>query len=193
MATFYDMFTQCAERWPENTALEIQRRENVESYTFAQTRQMAESIGRWLRDQRLEPGTRVAILAANHPRWVAAYLGTIAAGYTAVPLDTAFHADQVAKLLKDSGATLLFCDGKHLPVATEAAAGTNVRLALTERLDPQSQNGNDLPDCETMFEKGPRRFQASRRAGRCRRGPALHVWDNCRSKRRHADSREPDG
>ena len=159
MATFYDMFTQCAERWPENTALEIQRRENVESYTFAQTRHMAESIGRWLRDQRLEPGTRVAILAANHPRWVAAYLGSIAAGYTAVPLDTAFHADQVAKLLKDSGATLIFCDGKHQPVATEAAAGTNVRLALTERPDQQRPKENDLPDCETMFEKGPGDFK----------------------------------
>ena len=75
----------------------------------------------------LQPGARdarVAILAANHPRWVAAYLGIIASGRIAVPLDTAFHADQVKKLLIDSGASLLFCDGKHLPVATEAVEGT---------------------------------------------------------------------
>ena len=56
MATFYDMFIQCAERWPENTALEIQRRDDVASFTLAQSRRMAESIGRWLRDQRSNPG-----------------------------------------------------------------------------------------------------------------------------------------
>ena len=57
-----------------------------------------------------QPGSRIA-LADNHPRWITAYLGIIAAGCTAVPLDTAFHADQVAKLLQDSGSSLLFCDG----------------------------------------------------------------------------------
>jgi len=57
-------------------------------------------------------GARIAIFADNHPRWVAAYLGSIASGYAAVPLDTAFHADQVTKLLKDSGAALLVCDVK---------------------------------------------------------------------------------
>jgi long-subunit acyl-CoA synthetase (AMP-forming) len=54
------------------------------------------------------------------PRWVAAYLGIIASGCAAVPLDTALHADQVTKLLKDSGASAVFCDAKHLPVAQPA-------------------------------------------------------------------------
>ena len=34
--------------------------------------------------------------------------------------DTAFHADQVAKLLQDSGSSVLFTDSKHLEVAKEA-------------------------------------------------------------------------
>ena len=88
MSTFYDMFIQCAERWPDNVALEIQRHDDVASFTYAEVRRMSESVGRWLRDLKLKPGTRAAILAANHPRWVAAYLGSIAAGHTAVPLDT---------------------------------------------------------------------------------------------------------
>ena len=53
---------------------------------------MAESIGAWLAKSELQPGARVAILADNHPRWVAAFLGVVAAGCTAVPLDTALHA-----------------------------------------------------------------------------------------------------
>ncbi len=119
MPTFYDRFVECEERWPQNPALEIQRDGQLESYTYAELRRMAESVGNWLRKQNLEPGSRCAILADNHPRWVAAYLGIIASGNTAVPLDSAFHADQVVKLLQDSGSILVFCDKKHTEIARE--------------------------------------------------------------------------
>ncbi len=132
MPTFYDRFIECSERWPQNLALEIQLAEGTESYTYTELRQMAESFGAWLLAQGMPPGSRVAILADNHPRWVAGYLGVIAAGGVTVPLDTAYHADQVAKLLKDSGAELLVCDQKHLPTAQEAVAGTAVEIVLTE-------------------------------------------------------------
>jgi long-chain acyl-CoA synthetase len=135
MSTFYDRFRECAQRWPNNVALEIQRRDRVESYTYAELRQTAESIGRWLTEHKLPPGSRIAILADNHPRWVAAYLGAIASGNTAVPLDTAFHADQVDKLLKDSGSSLLFCDVKHLAVAKEAVGQSAIGIVLLDAKD----------------------------------------------------------
>ena len=138
MATFYDHFRQCSARWPQNIAVEIQNRGGVESYSYADLRKMSESVGRWLAEKGLRPASRVAILAENHPRWVAAYLGTIAAGCTAVPLDTAFRPDQVAKLLKDSGSSLLFCDTKHLMVAEEAAKHTPVQIISLAGKAPQS-------------------------------------------------------
>src|SRR5205085_10523811 len=73
MPTFYDRFVECAERWPQNVAVEVQRPDGIESYSYAQLRRMAEAIGASLLDCGLEPGARVAILADNHPRWVAAY------------------------------------------------------------------------------------------------------------------------
>src|SRR5579863_115094 len=116
MPTFYDCFVECSERGPQNVALELQRHEHLESCTYAELRQMAESVGRWITENRFERGSRIAILADNHPRWVAAYLGIIAAGGAAVPLDTALHDDQVTKLLKDAGASAIFCDAKHVAV-----------------------------------------------------------------------------
>ncbi len=113
MGTFYERFCECVERWPNNTALEIQRRDRVESCTYLQLKHMAESIGRWLTEGGFKNSARVAILAENHPRWVAVYLAGIAAGCTVVPLDTALHADQVTKLLKDSETAILFCDARH--------------------------------------------------------------------------------
>jgi long-chain acyl-CoA synthetase len=130
MPAFYQRFQESARKFPDSIALEIQRQQSVERVTFAELTRMSESVANWL-STRVPRDARVAILAANHPRWVAAYLGIIAAGRTAVPLDTAFHADQVRKLLIDSGASLLFCDAKHLAVAKEAVSGINVGLVMT--------------------------------------------------------------
>ena len=174
MPTFYDQFVEAEQRGPQNIALEIQRKDKVESYTFAETRKMAESVGRWMVEKKLPSGARVAILADNHPRWVATYLGVIASGYTAVPLDTAFHADQVTKLLKDSGASLLVTDVKHLGIAQQAVSGLNVELILTDpgSLKAAGEKGEKKPekkrsgephwiaDLDTIFAAGPGSFRA---------------------------------
>src|SRR5438445_768040 len=136
MPAFYQRFQESARKFPDNVALEIQRQQTVERVTFAELTRMSESVANWL-STRVPRDARVAILAANHPRWVAAYLAIIAAGRTAVPLDTAFHADQVKKLLVDSGASLLFCDVKHLAVAMEAVEGLNVGLVMTSAAGEQ--------------------------------------------------------
>jgi long-chain acyl-CoA synthetase len=142
MPTFYDRFVECAQRWPQNVAVEVQRPDGIESYSYAELRRMAESIAGWLLDSEMAAGTRVAILADNHPRWVAVYLGIIAAGGTTVPLDTAYHADQVSKLLRDSGASLLICDEKHLETAQQAVAGSETAIVLTTT---EKQPGAALP------------------------------------------------
>ena len=80
MPTFYDRFVECVEHWPKNVALEIQRRDRVESYTYAELRHMAESVGAWLGTNGFNSGARVVILADNHPRWVAVFLGVVASG-----------------------------------------------------------------------------------------------------------------
>jgi len=163
MPTFYDHFRECTERWPDNVALEIQRRDRLESITYAEARRMAESISRWLTENGFHPGARIAILADNHPRWITAYLGIIAAGCAAVPLDTAFNADQVAKLLRDSGSSLVFCDGKHLAVAQEAVAGLSVRILLTDsgELRSAGQPRAAVPtraNLDSIFAAGPGNF-----------------------------------
>src|SRR5512146_3274443 len=133
MANFYNRFLQSAERWPEVVAIDMQRHAGpIESHTYRQLRHLAESLARWLASSGLEQGSRCAILAANGPRWVASYLGIMAAGMVAVPLDTAFNAEQVHKLLRNSGASLLFVDPKNLSVAETAVADQAVRLMLLE-------------------------------------------------------------
>ena len=165
MPTFYERFQQSAQQFPAKIALEIQWQERTESLTFAELQGMAESVGGWLAG-KVNRDARVAILAANHPRWVAAYLGIICAGRVAVPLDTAFHADQVAKLLKDSGASILFCDAKHLAVAQQAAEGLPVGLVMTSAANEKAaatakSPGGPQPvaDLDSIFAAGSGGFK----------------------------------
>src|SRR5258707_1712823 len=162
MPAFYQRFQESAHKFPENVALEIQRQQTVERVTFAELTRMSESVANWL-STRVTRDARVAILAANHPRWVAAYLGIIAAGRTAVPLDTAFHADQVKKLLIDSGASLLVFDVKHLAVAAATVAGLDVSLVMTSAAAEQTAapqaTAKTFHDLDSIFAAGPENFQ----------------------------------
>ena len=161
MPTFYDRFVECAQRWPDNVALEIQRHDHLESCTYAELRRMAESVGRWVTENGFRRGSRLVILADNHPRWVAAYLGIIASGCVAVPLDTNLHADQLAKLLKDSGASAVFCDAKHVSVARPVATELKLGLIL---MDPDRMAGHSsqegwLGNLPAIFQEGPANFE----------------------------------
>jgi long-chain acyl-CoA synthetase len=161
MPTFYDRFVECAEHWPSNLALELQRQDQIESCTYAELRGMAESVGRWVTENGFERGARLALLAENHPRWVAAYLGIIAGGCTVVPLDTALHSDQLNKLLKDSGSSALFCDAKHAQAAHEAVSGIDVGLV---RMDPERATSPSVSEqwfgnLPSIFAAGPGKFR----------------------------------
>jgi len=163
MPTFYDRFAECSERWPDNVALELQRHDHIESCTYAELHRMAESVGRWITENGFPHGARLAILADNHPRWVAAYLGIIAAGCAAVPLDTALHDDQVTKLLKDSGTSAVFCDARHVPVSRPAANELKLGLIL---MDPDRMTSHSIEDhwlgiLPAIFDAGPGKFKAA--------------------------------
>jgi long-chain acyl-CoA synthetase len=183
---FYSRFLQSVELWPDAVAVEIQRqleRANPEtapvssqkpsstpgsaccsedlrnSYTYRELRQRAESVGAWLQHSGLQPGARCAILANNSPDWVAVYLGVIAAGHTAVPLDTAFNCEQVEKLLHDCGASLIFADAKHLPIVRYASPGHPLRIALIDDSDLPRQP--ELPALREMYRAGVGGFTPS--------------------------------
>jgi long-chain acyl-CoA synthetase len=159
---FYDRFTETVRRYPELIAVELQRESSavaagaapLESYTFSQLRTMAESVGNWLLSEGVRDGSKCAFFAANHPLWVAAYLGVLASGNTAVPLDTAYHGDQVRKLLVDSDAVLLFTDHQRFGLAREATRDLPIKLVLIH--DHDSPGVQQLSD---IFAVGPGSFQ----------------------------------
>jgi long-chain acyl-CoA synthetase len=156
MPTFYSRFLDCAQRWPNAVAVEVQGK-SFSSFTYAELARMSASVGRWLTESGFGQGTHCAILAANSPRWVAAHLGILAAGCTVVPLDVAWHADQLARLLTASDAGLLFVDGHHLVVAQEAIASRPLPIVVLDSAATPA-TGQVLSSFDQIEAAGPDNF-----------------------------------
>ncbi|MEJ7666401.1 MAG: AMP-binding protein [Hymenobacter sp.] len=86
---------------------------------------MASAWAAWLAAEGIAAGDRCAILAHNDAHWCAVYLGILKCGAVAVPLDTNYSAAQVATIVRDSGARMLFVSDKLKANAADA----NVLLA----------------------------------------------------------------
>nr|WP_286207583.1 class I adenylate-forming enzyme family protein [Hephaestia sp. MAHUQ-44] len=86
-----------------------------------------------LRRDGVRPGDRVAILAGMSARYVEMFLAILRAGGVAVPLPPGATVDQLATMLADSGAALLFADAAQ---ASRIGDATDVRIVPLEALDP---------------------------------------------------------
>ena len=131
MNNFYEQFSDAALRHGNRVAIELQRSETVETITYDRLREMAERTAAWLALIGIAPGDRCAILADNDGHWCAAYLGVLRRGAVAVPLDTAYSAAQIEKLLRDAGARVVFTTARYMDALREARAGlSECRIVL---------------------------------------------------------------
>lgn len=120
--TVWTVFAATVARFGKRVAIEVQRPDRVDRFTYQQLHDLAVAHGAWLATNGVKPGDRCAIFAHNDAHWCAVYLGILRAGATAVPLDTNYSAKQVATIINDSGARLLFVSERLRPVAAEALA-----------------------------------------------------------------------
>src|ERR1700693_718620 len=120
MNNFWEIFADAVEHHGTLTAVEIQRREGLETFTYTQIHSLALGAAAALAARGVEPGDRCAILADNDAHWCAASLGILRTGAVGVPLDTHYSATQIAALLRDSGARLVFASPAYRDTAGEA-------------------------------------------------------------------------
>jgi len=132
MNNFWEQYEASVERFGERPAVEVQRADSLDTFTFRDLEHIANVTCAGLAARGIRPGDRCAILADNDAYWVAAYLGILRLGAVVVPLDTAYKANQIAALVRDSGAALFFTTPKYLSAAREgiAAAGADCDVIL---------------------------------------------------------------
>lgn len=75
-------------------------------YTYERVHDMAMVAAAQLRERGIEAGDRVLLMSENRPEWGIAYFGTLLAAATSVPVDAQLSLDEVANLLRASGAKI---------------------------------------------------------------------------------------
>ena len=78
----------------------------------------------------LGPDRRIAVLAENRVETVLAHLGGLLAGASTVPVNFHLNADEVAYILEDSGATVLFVGPGTAAAGIEAARRVGVPVVI---------------------------------------------------------------
>jgi fatty-acyl-CoA synthase len=91
-------------------------------FTYAQFADRANRLAGVIHSAGLTPGARVAFLSTNCHRFLEAYYGVVAAGAVLLPLNHRLSADELAYVLKDSEATILFLQQEFLPLVESLRA-----------------------------------------------------------------------
>lgn len=158
MNNFFELFAQTVARFGERLAVEVERKDAVESFSYRELDRMSAQAAHFLADRGVGAGNRCAILSDNDARWVAAYLGVLRLGAVAAPLDTAYKAKQIAALLRNCQPNVLFTSPRFLAAVEEGVrlAGESCEIVLLYGGEQEhntfdailaAQPSRDLPPC----------------------------------------------
>ncbi|MFB6887796.1 long-chain fatty acid--CoA ligase [Kitasatospora sp. NPDC056327] len=102
-----------------------------------------------LRAQGVGPDDKVALLLPNTPHFPLAYFGALALGAVVVPVHTLLRADEIAYVLKDSGAVALICAAPLLAEGGRAAETTGTPV-LTVMEEEGTEDGARAPRLDAI-------------------------------------------
>jgi acyl-CoA synthetase (AMP-forming)/AMP-acid ligase II len=131
------------------------------SYTFGETWDSCLRLGRFLQDNGIDKGDRVAIFSANSPEYVIAFFGTLCAGGTVTTLNPLYKERELLHQLEDCGASAIFTLGalsplveqvrEHLPALKHVFAVEDVwQLAAEAPPEPRVLNLDPRTDIAAL-------------------------------------------
>ncbi len=91
----------------KHTAIVTFHPEGVDELSYAELGERIAHVAHGLRARGVARGERVALWAANSPDWITAYLGIVAAGAVAVPLDHQSTTDTIAAAIAHAEVQIL--------------------------------------------------------------------------------------
>lgn len=103
IASVADFTRLHADRSPDRIALDFEGRQT----SFRQLEEASNRVANGLRRQT-RPGTRVAVLDKNNNRYIEVIVGALKAETVVVPINSRLAAAEIAFILNDSGAEVLF-------------------------------------------------------------------------------------
>ncbi len=127
--TLTQKFEQIARESGQSVSMLFREGDSVQTYTYEQIYNTALKVARWLCQQGVSRGDRVAIALENRPEWSICYFGILLSGASAVPLDIQAGTDEIKSLLDRTQSKILFASAK-LPLEEVANLDSLGRIVL---------------------------------------------------------------
>src|SRR5437660_2570326 len=109
------------QQYPQRTAVVCGK----ERFTYTQFAARVGRLAGALRESGVRPGDRVAFLSTNCHRLLEAYYGVLEAGAVLLPLNIRLSPNELAYILNDSGARLLFLEKQFLDMVDSFRSRVN--------------------------------------------------------------------
>ncbi len=133
----------------EVALLEADRKREASRWTYAEVDATAARVARRLQDLGMGPGSRVAILMSNQPRWLVTAVAVLRRGCTLVPLDMKLEAPEQRALVEHANADLVVVEHALWRRFAEGLPGRRVWVSeAPEGTLPDEQRWEALPEGE---------------------------------------------
>ncbi len=129
-------------------ALTMKRDAGYWTISYGELREHVRALATALLAGGIRKGDRVGLISENRSEWVITYLAVTCVGAVIVPYDILLKGEELAAIVRASGARIIFTSAEYLEKTRKAAAEAVKSLVLFDNADPA---------CETfmaMVEKG---------------------------------------
>jgi len=107
--TLRSLLEQAVQAHGDRIALRFKIGEAWQTRTYTELFEHVQRVANFLGSLGLKSGERVALLLPNCPEWPEIYFGITSLGLIAVPMDAKLREQEIAFILQDSGARVVFC------------------------------------------------------------------------------------
>jgi len=111
--TLNQLFFEAADRYKKPDALQYKKDGAYRSISHAEVLDRVRRVARGLSSLGVRRGDRVGILSENRPEWAIADYACLTGGMADVPIYPTLPSEQIAYILRDSGATAIFVSNKE--------------------------------------------------------------------------------
>lgn len=133
MSNLYTVLSRQFLAVPEQVA--VQTRD--ECWTYEALHASVGQLANWLQSLGLPQGARVAAQVQKSPQALFLYLAAVRAGFTFLPLNTAYRPSEIEYFLDNAKPAVVVCDPANLDWMTQVAQASGVAHVMT--LDEQGQ------------------------------------------------------
>ena len=111
-----------------------------EVLTYGETHTQTASVARWLFEQGVQPGDRIAIAMRNYPEWMIIYWACCSVGITVVGMNAWWTAEEMEYALADSQPKVLFLDQERLARVRERPSMASAMTLVGVRLESDEKD-----------------------------------------------------